>query len=64
MEFDDAGVPFHTVLDDSASTRREEKDPLPEVRRAEPQGALRRRRRNAAGPCSGPISPTIRPTRS
>jgi dipeptidyl-peptidase 4 len=39
MEFDDAGVPFHTVIDDTGSTRREEKthypksgEPNPKVR--------------------------------
>ena len=29
MEFDDTGVPFHTVLDDTASPRREEKTHYP-----------------------------------
>ena len=39
MEFDDAGVPYHTVIDDTGSTRREEKthypksgEPNPKVR--------------------------------
>ena len=39
MEFDDAGVPFHTVIDDTGTTRREEKthypksgEPNPKVR--------------------------------
>ncbi len=39
MEFDDAGVPFHTVIDDTGSTRKEEKthypksgEPNPKVR--------------------------------
>ena len=32
MEFDDAGVPFHTVIDDTASTQKRGKNPLPEVR--------------------------------
>ena len=29
MEFDDAGVPFHTVMDDTASTEERRKNPLP-----------------------------------
>ena len=39
MEFDDAGVPFHTVLDDTGSTRREEKTHYP--RSGEPNPKVR-----------------------
>ena len=44
MEFDDAGVPFHTVMDDTGSTRTRRKNPLSQVGRAEPEGAVRRGR--------------------
>ena len=64
MEFDDAGVPFHTVIDDTSSTAARRENALSHVGRAEPEGPLRRRRRRWAARCSGPISPTIRPTRS
>jgi dipeptidyl-peptidase 4 len=39
MEFDDAGVPFHTVLDDTVSPRREEKTHYP--RSGEPNPKVR-----------------------
>jgi dipeptidyl-peptidase 4 len=39
MEFDDTGVPFHTVLDDTASPRREEKTHYP--RSGEPNPKVR-----------------------
>ena len=39
MEFDDTGVPYHTVLDDSFSPRREEKTHYP--RSGEPNPKVR-----------------------
>jgi dipeptidyl-peptidase 4 len=39
MEFDDAGVPYHTVLDDTASPRREERTHYP--RSGEPNPKVR-----------------------
>ena len=32
MEYDDAAVPFHTVIDDTSSTETRGKDPLSEIR--------------------------------
>ncbi len=64
MEFDDAGVPLHTVMDDTVT---------PAAARTRPtiRGRVSRTRRSAsewspapAGRSSGPTSPTIPPTRS
>ncbi len=37
MEFDDAGVPFHTVIDDTSSTRKEEKTHYPKAGEPNPK---------------------------
>ncbi len=64
MEFDDAGVPYHTVLDDSFSPSEGRKDPLSALGRAQPQGPPGGRRPRRRLRVHGPISPTIRQTRS
>ena len=58
MEFDDAGVPYHTVLDDASSStsRNVEIDALSPFRRDQPEGPARhRRRRWRVGAMGGPL---------
>ena len=64
MEFDDAGVPYHTVLDDASSgtARKVERTHYPARARPIPKCGWASSAAKAAR-CTGPISPTTRPTR-